>query len=111
MRHYATNQGDHYAVSENSDLAGVLVQIQEAGEQARIMLNPEQARHMGALLIASADKLLALGAATEIAPLFTSQGAEAARHESTRETFDRLSEFMTDLRYFNQGGSIRKKSL
>lgn len=111
MRHYATNQGDHYAVSENSDLAGVLVQIQEAGEQARIMLSPEQARHMGALLIASADKVLALNAATEVASLSASQGEEATIHECAREAFDRLAGFMTDSRYFNQSGSIRKKSL
>lgn len=111
MRHHQINQGDHYAVSENSQGAGVLVQIQEAGEQARVTLSPAQARHMGAMLIASADKVLALeGAAEHILPQAI-QGAMPTEREDIREKFDRLAGVMTDLRYCNQGGGIKKRSL
>ena len=45
---------DHYAVSFNS-IGQVLVQLQQNGEQVRVGLTPDEARHMAQLLLAKAD--------------------------------------------------------
>lgn len=50
--------GDHYAVGQNSHggVGVVLAQIQSDGEQVRISLTPEQARHFAKGLILKADE-------------------------------------------------------
>lgn len=54
---------NHYGVSvslpehPHQDLSSVLVQLQESGNQARVPLTPEEARHMAGLLTAQADRV------------------------------------------------------
>ncbi len=50
------NSGDHYAVARSGSARAVLVQLQDRGEQVRLMMSPDQARHMAALLLAKADE-------------------------------------------------------
>lgn len=58
MRHHYVRDdrsGDHWAVGHNSIDRIVLVQVQEDGNQARITMTAEQARHMAAELIRKAE--------------------------------------------------------
>ena len=50
IHHWINESGDHYAVAPNAFRTHVLLQVQESGEQVRIPLTPEQARHTIALL-------------------------------------------------------------
>jgi hypothetical protein len=64
MIHNSTSynpMGDHYAASVAINPApypsSVLAQLQEDGNQARVMLTPEEARYFAQLLLAAADKV------------------------------------------------------
>jgi hypothetical protein len=66
MIHNSTSynpMGDHYAVGAAINpppyRSSVLAQLQEDGNQARVMLTPDEARHLAQLLLAAADKVQA----------------------------------------------------
>ena len=48
---------DHYAVGVSGSTPLVLVQLQEDGNQSRIPLTPQEARHLAQLLLGAADKV------------------------------------------------------
>jgi hypothetical protein len=62
MIHHSTEHrplGDHYAASYITNpaphLNAVLAQVSQDGNQARVALTPEEARHFAQLLLAAAD--------------------------------------------------------
>lgn len=60
MVHYNLSkwEEEHFAVGVNYGKTFVLVQLQDMfGDQARVTMTPEEARHMAELLISSADEI------------------------------------------------------
>lgn len=61
MRHHSTSHnlnGDHYAVGINGGPAKlVLAQLQEEGNQSRVALTIEEARHFAQLLLSAANEI------------------------------------------------------
>lgn len=73
MIKHATTSGNHYGVGYTGQKvtptdSQVLVQVMEAGNQARIALTPEQARHMAGELIQFASRAQA---ANQLAVILT----------------------------------------
>ncbi len=60
LHHYldlSDTNGDHYAVGRSGMTQKVLAQLQSDGEQVRLALTPERARHFAQLLLAKADEV------------------------------------------------------
>lgn len=58
MTHHYTSRNGHYAVAQCANEIGVLAQVQnENGEQARVLLSPDEARHFAELLVLEASEI------------------------------------------------------